>query len=179
MTRMVYALRHGPVVPRADIPSTSWGLSSEGVVRSRRLAVRPDLDWWSSPEPKAIGTLRAALRHDAFNVDARLRELERGGWVDHYAAHAEDALRTMDAPAVTGWETARSSSQRLEEFLSSRVGSVGISTHGLILTAWLTSRASRPFDAVSFWQGLRFPDLWAVQLSQDGRWTGLQRLESR
>ena len=163
----LYLVRHAAVVVRPDQPSEQWHLSPEGRVAAESLA--GEGGWaglarlYSSPEPKAIATAQRIATRNALplSIEAALHEVERP-WTDgDYRALARSYLR---GEAVEGWEgrdVATARIRRAIETIAAAHGEadVGIVSHGLILSLYLTDLLSLDGAAtVELWDGIGFPD---------------------
>jgi broad specificity phosphatase PhoE len=98
-------------------------------------------------------------------IDPRLRETRGGDRWDE--RHRELAARYVAGEALPGWEpqaeaVARSDAA-LRDAAATAAGPVGVVTHGRLLALWLASTAALP-DPAAFWDALRYPDAWQIEL---------------
>jgi broad specificity phosphatase PhoE len=105
-------VRHGrPAIDRGAVPHT-WQLDPAGLADIETLRDSGRLPaaarWFSSPEPKALGTARRLTRSDITVVhDLREHEREVTHWFDHADGFADTVRRAFDRPderAVPEWE---------------------------------------------------------------------------
>lgn len=158
----VHLIRHAHTAPRADVPSTEWGLTEEGKAAARELALR---DEWlelalvaSSPEPKARTTAAPIAEAAALDLrlDPDLREVGRP-WVE--GDYAAVARRYLDGEDVAGWEPAEDVRDRMERALRMLAieagGDLAVVSHGLALSLVLGLSPDE-------WEALPFGDVVAV-----------------
>lgn len=162
----LYLVRHARTLPTGP-DSREWPLSTDGTAEARQLAQAAfwsDIDvLYSSPEPKALATVRPAAEQHGLEIreDERLREVGRPTeWLDDYATAVE---RYLEEPDVTpqGWEPVDEARARLEGLVREleqrhRGERVAICSHGLALTLYLVTLEGvlgRPF---AVWRPLGF-----------------------
>lgn len=162
---MMILVRHAMPDATSDVPANEWHLSAEGQGEAVRLAeILPrDARLVSSEELKALQTLGPA---GAVSQDARFNEVRRdepfaGNWRDLRHAYVSGS----DHP---GWEPRNEVARRFEsginEHLAQNTGQpLVISTHGMAMTIWLTTRIGLSEPGL-FWADLRFPDALVVDL---------------
>jgi broad specificity phosphatase PhoE len=170
----LHLVRHADVVTD-DGPASGWALhpgAGDGIAELRASGVLPTAArWFSSPEPKALGTARALTDLAVSGVDD-LREMSRPAepWrgAEQWRAIVRRSMEDPDQAALPGWETGRATTDRV-------VGAVGrlrdaCPDHDLVLvghgTAWtllVAALTARPpdFDA---WTRLRTPDHCVLDL---------------
>lgn len=160
-----------PEVRPGDDPS-SWPLDAAGRVAARDLAESrpPDAALASSPEVKAVQTLRAAAGVSCqVHLDVRFSEVSRPdepfdadvssrrlAWV---TGHLDERHERWESPADAA-DRFQSGVDDVDSDL------VVVASHGMVITAWLAGMGHvRPGKAAGeLWLGLRFPDLLTVQL---------------
>jgi broad specificity phosphatase PhoE len=151
---------HGPQTGPAEWELTEQGRraaeSIRGILPAGGLLV-------SSTELKARQTLEAA---GDVVTDARFSEVRRVEQYDDDYLTARHAYVTgTDHP---GWETRAAVAARFDSGVRSWSERAGlrplvIASHGLAITTWLSAKMNIG-DPGSFWAGLRFPDVLAVDL---------------
>ena len=158
----VYLIRHAHTAPRADVPSSEWGLTDEGRAAARELAMRRE---WvdlalvaASPEPKARETAKpiATAAGLELRLDPDLREAGRP-WID--ANYAALAKRYLSGEPLPGWEPATDVRERIERAVRTLQiepgGNVAIVSHGLALSLLLDLRPDQ-------WEAMPFGDVVRV-----------------
>jgi broad specificity phosphatase PhoE len=164
----LYLVRHAmPAVdPTAD-PST-WPLSDQGRAAARDLAqlLPADALLLASDEPKAWQTL-ALSGERGVTRDRRLGEVRRPErFSDDFRVGRR---RYVSGEALPGWEPQRAVADRFAAAVADAVRTAGprdvvLASHGMAMTIWLTGTVGLP-DPAAFWAGLRFPDLFRVDLA--------------
>ncbi len=172
----LYLVRHARTLPTGP-DSREWPLSTDGMAEARQLAEAgfwADIDvLYSSPEPKALATVRPAAEQHALQIheDDRLREIGRPTeWLDDYEAAVELYLEEPDT-TPQGWEPVDEARARLEglvrELEQRHPGQrVALCGHGLALTLYLSTLEGvlgRPF---AVWRALGFGQ---VAVAEEGR----------
>jgi broad specificity phosphatase PhoE len=168
----LFLVRHGRPVIDPSVPAAQWPLAPDA--RDEVLRLRHRLPgtatWFSSPEPKALGTARL-LTDDDVTVDRALAEHRREAtvWVDDVDAWRSLVRRVFTDPDVAahrGWEPLTATLDRLlpavRRILAAHAGDVVLVGHG---TAWTALRAAltcTPPD-LDAWAALAMPDLWALE----------------
>lgn len=163
---MLYLVRHGrPAIDRSR-PAHEWPLDPAYAddVRARGPRLPQHAAWYSSPEPKAIGTARL-LTHEAVEVVDELREHERHttDWVEDFETVVRRAFERPDVPAYDGWEPLADTRRRVVAATAAILdvnpsGDVVLVGHG---TAWTVLRAAltgEPPD-LDAWARLAMPDV--------------------
>lgn len=168
---MLHLVRHGrPLVDRTR-PAHTWELDPAtyddvwALRESGRLPARAV--WFTSPEPKAIGTAQLLTDGEVGVLDG-LREhvRESAEWVEDFDDAVRRAFAVPDAVAVPGWEplsTCRDRVVRTVEgvLAAHRDEEVVLVGHG---TAWTLVAAALTGTEpdVDRWQALGMPDLITV-----------------
>jgi broad specificity phosphatase PhoE len=179
----LHLVRHArPLVDPAAAPHT-WDLDPAGLADLAALAVSGRLPtraaWYSSPEPKAIGTARRLTDRPVTVVDA-LAEHHRGvHWFADpadFRAAVRRAVEAPDEPAVDEWEPLSATRDRLvpavHRILEAPPGQeVVLVGHGTAWTLLVSELTGRPAD-LEAWAALRMPDVWTLTRSGSGtgRW---------
>lgn len=122
---------------------------------------------YTSDEPKASETAAIIAMRLGLQVaqDARLREVDRPEeWLDDHRAAVRDYLRSGHRP---GWEPPEAAGRRFAATVDQArealpTGDLVLVNHGMALTLYAARYAT--LDIVAFWEGLRFPDAWALDL---------------
>jgi broad specificity phosphatase PhoE len=172
----VHLVRHGDVVPDRG-PASGWALHPEAAAGFAELRASGALPgeaqarWFSSPEPKALGTARALTDTAIGPVDG-LREMVRPAepWrgAEEWRRIVRRSMEELDRPALPGWETGRATTERVVAAVGSireccpddDLVLVGHGTAWTLLVSALTGRAL-DFDA---WLRLRTPDHCVLEL---------------
>jgi broad specificity phosphatase PhoE len=165
----LHLVRHGrPLIDRSR-PAHEWPLDPAYADDVR--ALRPRLPagalWFSSPEPKAIGTA-ALLTEDDVPVVGDLRELLRDNadWIEDFELVVRRCFAHPDRPAYDGWEPLVDCERRVTGAVRTLVAEhpdralvlVGHGTAWTVLVASLTGE--RP--DLDRWAALAMPDLIEV-----------------
>lgn len=167
----LYLVRHGlPLVDRSR-PAHEWELDPAGYDATWALRESGRLPrgaaWFSSPEPKALGT--AELLHDGeVGVVDGLRELERHTteWVEDLGPVIARCFAEPERSAYPGWEPLATCRERvfaatagiLDAHPDTDVVLVG---HGTAWTA-LAAALSGAEPDLDRWHALQMPDLITV-----------------
>ena len=174
--RRLHLVRHGLSAVDSDLPAHHWGLDPAGFDAIEELRTSHRIPatarWFSSPEPKALGTSRR-LTDSPVGVVDHLREHERG--VTPWFAAATDfravvrrAFDDPQTPAYDGWEPLRVTRDRLVPAVrrilahhpDDEIVLVGHGTAWTLLKAELTGE---PPD-LEAWAALQMPDLWVLEV---------------
>ena len=158
-------VRHAGVDPDPTAPADEWPLTPQGREDAARLArsladLQP-LGIVASDERKAIETAEvlASTLDLALEISADLREVRRP-WTDgDYRGVARAYLQSGTAP---GWESRSEVRLRLSSAIARLwrpEGTTIVVGHGLAMSVWAADAIDR-LDAVTFWDGLTFPDAW-------------------
>ena len=168
----LHLVRHAAVTVRPDRSASQWYLSAEGRAAAEALAEEPH---WAnlrglhtSPEPKATATAqRIAARHSLpIRIEPDLREVERCTWVD--AGYADLVRRYLGDEAVGDWESKAAAGRRVRACIDRivakhRTSEVGVVSHGLALTLYLTDLLGLDGTAAyEMWSRMSFPDVAVV-----------------
>jgi broad specificity phosphatase PhoE len=120
----------------------------------------------ASTERKAIETAEALA--DARDIAAfeEFREV-RKPWFDEADDHRAAAARYLAGEALADWEPLAEAAGRFQAGIDAHRGveDLVIATHGIVMSAWLTTVADVP-DPFRFWSELRMPDTWEVDLAR-------------
>lgn len=158
----IHLVRHGrPIVDQQ--PRYEWPLDPstlDDITRLRDSGVLPhDARWFTSPERRAVET-SAHLGHPEATVMPDLHEQIRpGGLVYDLGAAVARTISAPDDHPLPGWESARSTTDRLLSAVAPILDRLPIVLvgHGLawtLLSAHLTG-VDPKFET---WQSLRMPD---------------------
>jgi len=167
---MVFLVRHGrPLIDRSR-PAHEWELDPaayDDVWALRSSGRLPTgAAWFSSPEPKAVGT--AELLHDGeVGVVDDLRELVRTEWVDDMGPVIHRCFAEPERSPHSGWEPLAICQERvvravdgiLAAHQDTEVVLVGHGTAWTVLAAALTGTQPN----LDEWRALKMPDLMTVQ----------------
>lgn len=167
----LYLVRHGRPLIEQGVPAHEWELDPAGfddIWALRESGRLPRVAaWFSSPEPKAVGTAQLLTEGSVGVVDA-LRELERDStdWLDDFDTVVRRGYDVPDAPAYDGWESVATCRERvapavrriLELHRDVEVVLVG---HGTAWTLTVSALTGAPADFEA-WQRLAMPDVIAV-----------------
>lgn len=169
----LYLIRHARTMPTGP-DAAAWPLSPDGEAEARALA---EADFWadvdtlySSPEPKALETVRPAAERYGLEVreDERLREVRRpAGWLDDYAGAVRRYLERPNEPPE-GWEPAPDAEERMRAFVRTVKrehpdGCVAVCSHGLALTLFLSALDRPPGGPFALWSGIGFGEVAVVE----------------
>jgi 2,3-bisphosphoglycerate-dependent phosphoglycerate mutase len=170
---------HADWLPDERRPLSPTG-TRDAVAVARRLAPLPLDAIYSSPYPRALGTVEplAAVAGLEIHVvdDLRERTLAEGA-VDDFPAAMRASWRDPDL-AFPGGETSRAACRRfaaaIDEIATRHAGgTVVVATHGNVLGLWL--RHLDPAYDHAFWSALTWPDIYRVELER-GRLLTVERL---
>jgi broad specificity phosphatase PhoE len=168
----LFLVRHGRPVIDPSVPADRWPLAPEARDEVPPLRHRlPDAaSWFSSPEPKALGTARL-LTDDDVTVDPGLVEHRREAtpWVadvDVWRALVRQVFTAPDVPAHPGWEPLTATLDRLlpavRRILAAHGGDVVLVGHGTAWTALRAALTGEPPD-LDAWAALAMPDVWMLE----------------
>ncbi|HET7430402.1 MAG TPA: histidine phosphatase family protein [Nocardioides sp.] len=163
---MLYLVRHGrPAIDRSR-PAHEWPLDPAyaGDVRALRPRLPQHAAWYSSPEPKAIGTARL-LTDEAVEVVDDLREHQRVStdWMDDFESVVRRAFARPDVAAYAGWEPLEETRRRV---VAAVIGILDVNPgddvvlvgHGTAWTLLTAALRDEPAD-LDAWARLAMPDL--------------------
>lgn len=166
MSLQLVVVRHGPTLPDPDVPAVDWELADEALSPQVADATAPCTSWWSSPEPKATQTA-AVLTDQPVIVDDRLREVERGSWLEDYDTAVVHHLADPSASVADGWETGLDVRARLHDWIcelpADTDGPLGLVTHGLAMCHLHTLLTGEEPD-LAWWRRLSMPDVRTYRL---------------
>ncbi len=166
---LLYLVRHSAVAPDANQPGPQWRLSPEGREAADALAREP---FWkelrgihTSVELKAVATAQriAASNELPIRIERDLREVEGRTWVE--SGYADLVRGYLAGEPPDGWEPLETARARMraciEGIVEGHTGlSVGIVSHGIVLTLYLADVLSLDADAaIELWGSIRFPDV--------------------
>ena len=171
----LHLVRHGRPVVRAGFPAHEWELDPGGyddVWALRESGRLPGCAaWFSSPEPKALGTAQLLTDTEIGVVD-ELREHERGvtAWYDDLHEWRSIVRRVFTAPdraALPGWEPLNHTAARLLPAVDRIVAAHGdedvvLVGHGTAWTLLVAQLTESPPD-LDRWASLAMPDVIAVE----------------
>ncbi len=166
---LLYLIRHSAVAPDPNQSGTQWRLSPEGRDAADALAREP---FWkelrgihTSVELKAVATAQriAAPNELPIKIERDLREVEGRTWVE--SGYADLVRGYLAGEPPDGWEPLDAVKARVRTCIDGIVErhtglSVGIVSHGIILTLYLAEVLSLDADAaIELWGSIRFPDV--------------------
>jgi broad specificity phosphatase PhoE len=164
-------VRHGRSAVDTATPPHTWDLDPAGLPDVDALRARlPDpAAWYTSPEPKAVGTARRLRGADVPVVPALAEHRREVRWFDDPAAFRDAVRRAFDRPderSVPEWEPLADLEARLvpavREILKRHPDEdVVLVGHG---TAWTLLRAALSGETpdLDAWAALRMPDAWTL-----------------
>ena len=180
----LHLVRHGRPLVTEGQPNASWPLApqaAEGLAALRTSGRLPaDATWYSSPEPKALGTAEALAAGEVTVVED-LREMERpaGAWLGGKEWHAvvSRSMLDPDVPALPGWETGRAVTERIVAAVRAlpAADDVALAGHGTAFTLLVAALTGAPPD-LDGWRRMGMPDHLVVEgaevvLNWHGDWT--------
>jgi broad specificity phosphatase PhoE len=172
----LHLVRHArPLITEGQQAST-WPLApsaADGLAALRTSGRLPvDAPWYSSPEPKALGTAHALATGEVTVVDG-LREMERppSAWLGGEQWH-ELVARSMlepDVPALAGWETGRATTERIVAAVRALppAEEIALAGHGTAFTLLVAALTGAPPDLAG-WRRMAMPDHLALEVSAEG-----------
>jgi broad specificity phosphatase PhoE len=135
-------------------------------VRALRERLPEHAAWYTSPEPKALGTA-VLLTDDPVEVVDDLREHERHStdWVEDFEALVRRAFAEPERPAYDGWEPLSHTRRRVVAAVAGildvrPVGDVVLVGHGTAWTVLVAALTGEPPD-LGAWARLAMPDVVA------------------
>jgi broad specificity phosphatase PhoE len=168
-------IRHAPVVPDPARPPDQWLLSETSEALVAALASLPAAArverFFSSPEPKALGTARIVAGARPIEAEPGLRELDRStaGWLDTPDGYASLVAEILCAPerSIRGCEPAAEAQRRMVNAVERIVAghrdrNVAIVSHGIALTLYLSALRGLALPDLDLWRRMRLPDLALV-----------------
>ncbi|MGZ8736617.1 MAG: histidine phosphatase family protein [Nocardioides sp.] len=194
MGARLFLVRHGRSDVDVATPPETWGLHPDGLLDIEALGasgrIPDDAAWYSSPEPKALGTAHllahlcgsdtdesatgGTTAHEcgcgAVMVVPELAEHRRAvRWfedADEFRAAVRRAFEEPESPAVPEWEPLADLGDRLlpavRRILDSHPGTdVVLAGHGTAWTLLVSELTGAPPD-LDAWAALRMPDVWMV-----------------
>lgn len=176
---LLHLVRHGLPVVDETKPNAAWLLAPEASAAIDALRTSGRLPsngarWFSSPEPKALGTAQA-LASSSVSVMDGLREMERraGPWLgaDEWSAAVARSMTESSTPAQDGWETATATTSRvLGTVTRIRESCVGedlvLVGHGTAWTLLVAALTASPPDLAG-WERMGLPDHLVLDLAGD------------
>ena len=172
----IYLVRHASTIPIGQ-DARRWPLSAIGEAEARQLAQAAfwkDIDaLYSSPEEKAVETVRIAARNQGLEIrlDERLSEVRRArGWADDYHTLVRRYLEEPDNPPE-GWEPVDTATARMvaciREIERNHDGErVAVCGHGLGFTLLLQTLEGVDASAFATWQILGFAQVAVAERGQ-------------
>ena len=169
----LFLVRHGRSAVDRQTPSETWGLDPAGLpdIDALRAGGRipEDAVWFSSPEPKALGTARRLTDRPVEVVPALAEHRRAVRWFDDAAEFSATVRRAFDDPdarAVPEWEPLAAARDRVlpavRRILAAHPGTdVALAGHGTAWTLLVSELTGAPPD-LDAWAALRMPDLWVV-----------------
>jgi broad specificity phosphatase PhoE len=165
---LLFLVRHGR--PRIDRSQAAhlWPLdpSHADQVQVLRDRLPEHASWYSSPEPKALGTA-VLLTDDPVEVVDDLREHERHStdWVEDFEEVVRRAFAEPELPAYDGWEPLAVTRRRV---VAAVAGILGVHPSGDVVlvghgTAWtlLVAALTGQDPDLDAWARLEMPDVVA------------------
>ncbi|SNS69963.1 Broad specificity phosphatase PhoE [Asanoa hainanensis] len=160
---MLFLARHAMPALDPEVRPEHWELDAEGRQGAETLAglIPPDVLLVSSEEPKARQTLEPAGQVD---TDARFNEVARDEpFHGDFRARRRAYLARADHP---GWERRDLVVARFDAGIrhwQARADArpLVVATHGMAMALWLADIV----DPIAFWDDLRLPDLFEVDLA--------------
>jgi len=165
---VLYLVRHGPPVIDRSRPAHLWPLdpSYADDVRALRDRLPEHAAWYSSPEPKALGTA-VLLTDDPVEVVDDLREHERDStdWIDDFETVVRRAFAEPELPAYDGWAPLADTRRRVVSAVAGILdvhpaGDVVLVGHGTAWTLVISALEAKPAD-LDTWSRLAMPDVVA------------------
>lgn len=166
----LFLVRHGRPLVDTDRVAASWELDPAGFddVWALRDRLPHDAAWFSSPEPKAVGTAQL-LTDGEVGVVEDLREMvrESTGWIEDFDAVVRRAFAEPDVPAHPGWESLAGCRDRVgraaRNILRVHAGEdVVLVGHGTAWTALVADLTGAAPD-LDRWRSLGMPDLITLE----------------
>jgi len=173
----LHLVRHGRPVVHPGVPPHEWELDPAGyddVWALRESGRLPGVAaWFSSPEPKALGTAQL-LTDTEIGVVEELREHERGvtPWCDdlqEWRSIVASVFTAPEQPALPGWEPLSRTAARLIPAVRRIVTAHGdddvvLVGHGTAWTLLVAELTGAPAD-LARWDTLAMPDVIVVEPS--------------
>lgn len=163
---MLCLVRHGrPLIDRAR-PAHEWELDPAGFddVWSLRESGRlpTDAGWFSSPEPKAVGTAQLLTDREVSIIEG-LREHRRDSpaWHDDFVGVVRRAFDEPRLAAAPGWEPLELCRERVVTAVTAlreEHESLVLVGHGTAWTVLVSALTGRPPD-LDRWESLGMPDV--------------------
>ncbi|MEO1323274.1 MAG: histidine phosphatase family protein [Pseudomonadota bacterium] len=175
----IHFIRHCPVIQDEATPAETWQLAPETSQAEKVLRtdlMRLDFDCViSSPESKALKTAERLLGKDQpVELDERLRELQRSGYIEDYQAQV---AAVFEAPGmqINGWESASACQERsmaaLIKLLEKRRSQILLFGHGLQGALLRALCLGQSLAELSDWAAINSPDLMIVDMAASGQLT--------
>jgi broad specificity phosphatase PhoE len=172
---LLHLVRHRRPVIEPGKPASSWQLDDAAISEMQQLRTFMNANvraasWYSSDEPKALGTARA-LTDGEIEVEPGLREAIRADWFPHQDQFRAAVLAAFGAPSRAGrpgWEPLDQTHARILAAVARIVDrsrtDVVLVGHGTAWTLLVSEITGQPPDLES-WRRLRMPDLCTLDLS--------------
>lgn len=172
----LFLVRHASVTVHPERPAEEWHLSPGG--RAAADALASEACWatlvrlYSSTEPKAIATAqRIASRNSlSLSIDVGLNDVGGRGWVE--GDYRDVARRYLRGEPLEGWELPGAATDRTCSCIGEIIArhgeaDVGIVSHGLVLTLYLSDQLGLDDDAtVALWESMGLPDYAVIDVSE-------------
>lgn len=171
--RQVYIIRHAKVQMNPSSDPTKWILSDEGIKDTRLLALRENWNHlkllYHSPEPKAEQT--AAIIAEMIGAECKvhpdLRDLEMRTGVlptEEFQSRVCDYLLGKSDLDFENYEAAQLRIRNaVHTIVNETDGSVGIVSHGRIITAFFSDLLERRMTPEE-WRSITFPDVSVIDI---------------
>jgi broad specificity phosphatase PhoE len=168
-------VRHGRPAIDTGQPANRWPLAPDAHDEVRALAPvgAPDARWYSSPEPKALGTARLLTDAPVAVVDD-LREAGRTAvWVperDDFHALLRRCFDRPDKPGLAGWEPLARARHRVAAAARSLLvpgADVVLVGHGTAWTLLVAELTGGPPD-LEAWATMPMPAVLDLEVRADG-----------
>jgi broad specificity phosphatase PhoE len=167
---MLFLVRHGrPLIDRPR-PAHEWELDPAAYddIWALRTSGRlpEDAVWFSSPEPKALGTAGLLFDGEVGVIDD-LRELVRTEWVDDLGPVMRRCFAEPELSPHPGWESLKACQDRVVRAVDSILAAhqdtdVVLVGHGTAWTALAAVLTGTQPD-LDKWHALQMPDLITVE----------------
>ncbi|BEL04534.1 hypothetical protein Q0Z83_027250 [Actinoplanes sichuanensis] len=163
---MLFLVRHAMPVLDPEVPPERWELDAAGrqAAESLKQILPANAVLVSSREPKARQTLEPTGQ---VLTDVRFNEIARDEPYDgDFRARRRAYLAGTEHP---GWEPHRQVIERFDAGIRhwrTRAGirPLVVATHGMAMTLWAAATTDLA-DPIAFWDGLRLPDVYEVDLT--------------
>lgn len=172
----IYLIRHAATQIDQTIDAKAWSLSEKGATQAQQLAA---CAFWKdieavvvSSEYKTYLTVEAAVARFALpvQIDNRLDEVQRGGFVEDYQAQVQQFFANP-AKAINGWEAADDALARMNQAIADlavdyKDQTVAVVSHGLILSLYRAYLLKHQIIRFEDWRALGFATVALVDSTQ-------------